>query len=296
MITVEDIKREITLYSKTILFFACFYKHLKSRGIRVEVEQKLKNKIPDFIIYKKNDITTIIEHKASLPYNKEHALKTIREVYNKYSNLSNINYDIAILCPVTVEKVLKEIKEDILDTIVLIFDLNQEEGKISISKFVGNINDIKLNEAIDIDISCNREDFSRFKFIRKPPPNPIYTAYFLWNVVFNAFKEPEYYTEESFEIKYENIVREANTFYPEWIKNKSQVSKGEINKALDFLKKIGFIKWNREKEKITIFHKRGTRIGDIIEYFAKKYVKFKEKEVKKSKLKPGQLSLDRWFF
>lgn len=289
--SVEDIKRECTLYFNSVIFFASLNKEIERLNLVSEVEHKVKHtngiqKIPDFSIFdnNKDKITTILEHKASLPIDEKLVFKKIRKCYDSYSTIlwrENIqNPDVVVLYPITCQDVIDEIEDEIdFDISLCSFDLNKEEGQLTFLRKRGEVTDPNIVSILNSDapLDAKPENFSEYKFIRKNPP-VIYTAFHLWNVIFRPFI-PLRFEGDFYTVSYDNIVRQANTFYPSWIGGDiNQISRGRANKALAFLKKIGYIRWREKGQPIEVFPNKGARSGDLIHHFAEKWVKLKKME------------------
>jgi DNA-binding MarR family transcriptional regulator len=295
----EIIIKEQKNYVNTIYFFAAFSKYLKKHGIKHELEfdiadTKGNKKTPDFVIFDDTNITSIKEHKASLPKNKDYFLRKVKEIKEKYSNVvhkgKNYQPNLIMFCPNTCIDVINECEKDIEDEITLmVFDLNIEEEIISFVKIIGEVKDSILKNVLNLKttIPLKRDDFSKYKFIRKEP-HPTYSAWVLWNTVFSYFMNPFSLREDYYKIQYNNLLAEVNTLFPSWIGDREQLSVRNINKALKFLDKINFINYKIGEKDITVFRRKGLRVTDLPEYFAKKYIKLEEKKLKRIKSKKGK--------
>ena len=71
------------------------------------------------------------------------------------------------------------------------------------------------------------------------------------------------------------------------------MSKYRVNEALIFLNKISFVNWSIGGSEIEFFHTKGSRVGDIFDYFAKMWVKI-EKLKPKKKISPKQKGLEEF--
>lgn len=303
LVSKEDILKDKELYWNSVLFFAAFSTYLDDKKIDHKIEHEVigedKNpKYPDFILFKNKQINGIIEHKSSFPVKQEFALKIIEETYNKYHKIfyndAGYNPPIVILCPKTCEEVIRKIKKLIKkDILICVFDLDKEDCKVFFSLSKQNYpNHIK--ELLSEEIPCRMDDFSKFRFIKKEP-HTVYTAWNLWCIVLNYFKNPYTIKKDSMKVSYNNLVEQASTLFPPWIENKNQITRKRINGALIFLNKIGFINWKMGETEIEFFHNKGSKIGgDIFEYFAKKWVEIIKLKPEKKKIN-GQKGLKEFF-
>lgn len=281
MVSKEEILQEKELYWKSVLFFAAFSKHLQKKGVSHKIEHKVMGmdgnpKYPDFLLFEEGNVIGILEHKASLPVKEDFAIKTVDETNSKYSK---IKYDekefqppLILLCPKTCEEVIEKIKKN-NSTGVLIstFNLDEENCVLNFS-LNGEAYPEHIRSILSEEIPCRNDDFSKYKFIRKEP-HPVYTAWIIWSIVLSRFKDPYTIKKDSIKVRYENLVDEASTLFPSWIEDVEQITKARINKALIFLNKIGFVNWKSGESEIEFLHNRGSRVGEIFDYFAKNWIK-----------------------
>lgn len=129
-------------------------------------------------------------------------------------------------------------------------------------------------------------------------PHVVYTSGIVIPIL-NVFRDIQYLKKESFFIKYNDLLTQAESFFPDWIKDTKQITKGRINKSLKFLDKIGFLRWKHEGEEIEAFRSKGRRTGDITLYLAQKYIALKSKEEREKAaieaLPEKQMRLDEFF-
>ena len=304
MQTKDEILAEKEVYWNSVLFFAAFFTFCSKNGIPCFIEPKFKGndgnpKYPDFAIFKKKVLKIILEHKGSLPKDLDKIYKIVSETKEKYEilevNSHKISSRVVLLFPKSCEEIIDQIDNKKIDLEIIVFNLRDEENISFVWFFKKPIRDSLLDQIVSTKIPCNEDDFSKYKFIRKDP-HPIYTAWILKNLIFPCFKTPYNYGKEKFRIQLKNIYEQAESFFPPWIGTDiKQITSRRINKALDFLKFVKFIDLDIQSKEVIFYNNRGTRTGDILEYFAKKWLIYTKKSKKGDKKpKKGQRDLSSW--
>ncbi len=268
-----DPLKECRDYTKKIFFFGTVRNKLNSCKIPNDVEPIFQNDIcPDFLITK--SCNTVLEHKYSLPREKDYIIAEICDCSIKYKVLKKesqeIHSEVIVALPETcrdgITNAIKELKNE---EVVWIFNLNLDQQQLKFEQVHGNPKNDSLKECLLKEpLTFIPTDFSRIKFLRKDEPHPVYTAVQLW-VQFKTYLTA--LTKEKYiDVTYDKLIQDLQVSYPQWVKDKEQLTKGRVNKALVFLKKIGFLQVH-EGGKLRIFHTRGTKTDDLNEYFAKKW-------------------------
>ena len=109
----------------------------------------------------------------------------------------------------------------------------------------------------------------KYKFIRREPPIP-YTTHFIWAFI-NLSKDA---FQKKVVVHYDGLIKRMNDFCPPWCAQARQLSEGRLNKAVEFLKKLGWIKFDPETKEITADTSRGTKAGRLEEYLCDKFVRY----------------------
>ena len=303
MPTVEDIITECNQYFDTVIVFSFLQKKFFDQNINhfiertVKISSGTKQVIPDFIIFKNNTLSDIIEHKASISKDKELAIKDINYCYKKYHKIQYNNKEfepnVVLLYPDKSQYMINQIQEDIPDKLGLC-QFNLKDISINFSRDCTFSNQI-LNRIFDLGpYICSIKEFSKQKFIKSEPPI-VYTAFQITQIL-PSFCDVRTAFEVSFIVKREDLLRSMKYYYPPWIsENLNQINSNRINNALIFLDDIKHIDWNKGNDEITVYRKKGSRSGDILRYFADKWCKIQEKgkhsRKKKKYLAVGQKTL-----
>jgi len=305
MQTKEEILAEKEVYWNSVLFFAAFFTFCNQNNISCLVEPKLKDKdgnpkFPDFAFFEKKVLKVVLEHKGSLPKDAEKVNKIISETKEKYEILEINSHKfiprVVLFFPKSCEETINKIDKTNVNLEIIIFNLRDEESITFIWFIKKPVKEPMLEKIVGSRIPCNEDDFSKYKFIRKDP-HPIYTAWILKNIIFPYFKTPYSYGKEKIRIRLENIYKQAESLFPPWVQEDiKQVTFGRINKALDFLKFIKFIDLDPIRKEVIFYNNKGAKVGDLLDYFAKKWVLYSKKKNKsvKKKLEKGQKDLSEW--
>ncbi|MBE3093862.1 MAG: hypothetical protein IMZ52_02440 [Actinobacteria bacterium] len=286
MDTPEDaVVEECLNYIETVQVFSFLDKKLDDSQIEHEIEKDLELKPPktkcnpDFIIHR-DELTDILEHKASLPNNEEYVLEEITDCYNKYNtvmfNKVECQPNLIFLYPKKKEYLIKKIQNQIPKGIQLCY-FNLGDQEIDFQKDVKVVHPELANVLKYSPYPYARHNYSKHKFI-KAEPHQVYTA-FQVNLILRSFQDISTVNQPSYIVKKDDVLSVMNTYYPPWInENLMQINSGRLNHALEFLDKIEAIEWDREKGEITVFKEKGRKSGDILKNYAKKWCKIQAKK------------------
>lgn len=303
VVKVEDIIKSERDYLNTVYLFLSLSDALRDHEIRHEIEHGVKDcsgkKVrPDFLLFSNGEITDVLEHKSSL--NLLYGKKVLRDIEDKYSclemNDERFNPEIICLVPLSILKILEEIRDDEDIKIYLTgFVINYDVQKITFETHDDFSNNC-LREILSSIIPFKHAEYSRYRFIRAEPKYETYTAFEVWTIL-QSFNDPYISRDRYFEVSFDNVSARALDFFPNWIRNNKQLANERIRRGLEFLKKIDFIEWEGGTSVIKVYYTRGTKVGDLREYFAKKYVALqRKKKGRRKKPKEGELAkLDDFF-
>lgn len=279
---IEGLKREVRLYSDAIALYASIYLHFQRHQVTVHVEPTVKikgkdrSKVPDLLV---EGLTgwAILEHKGSLPMDQK-LLAAELETINEYNqeiafNESVFQPEVALLCPHKLTSDLMSKKDKFkLPTIVSYSPptektctLAVENGTLKGEKVSGLFSDENGHLNMDIDIT----ERWKYKFVRREPPIP-YTTHFVWGFI--SLSKDAFQKEVT--VQYNKLVEQINNVCPPWCAEAKQLSEGRLNKAIDFLRLLGWIKYQSKSGEITAHTTRGTRVGRMEEYLCEKFVKY----------------------
>ena len=160
-VTIGEIERKNQLYTKSIYFFKSLSEDLFSRNIKTRIEKRistptLPDQTPDFIILNQtgNNVTTVIEHKSSVPQEPRYVKEDISETYRKYSKVLHNNEiqtpRVVYAYPITCTDVVSKIKNEIgFDICLWEFDLNLEKQRLNFTQKLNSVSDDQLNYIVD---------------------------------------------------------------------------------------------------------------------------------------------------
>ncbi len=302
VIKIEDIIKSERDYLDTVYVFLSLSESFKNHGIKHEIEHDIvdcseKKVRPDFLLFSNGKVTDVLEHKSSL--NVSYGKKELQEIEKKYKclkiNDEKCHPEIIGLIPFQLLRILEEIRDKENIRIFLAgFAVNHDVQKITFETSYSLSND-HLREILTKITPFKHAEYSMYRFIRAEPKYETYTAFVVWTIL-QAFNDPYTSREKYFEVSFDNVSERAMSFFPSWIRNNKQLANERIRRGLEFLKKINFIDWEGGKSIIKVYYTRGTRVGDLREYFAKKYVALQKKGKGRRKAKSGEnMSLDKWF-
>ena len=294
-VTVEDIKKAEQNYIDTIFIFRTLSELLNEKGIKYEIEHDILNcsgnpGTPDFLIFLDENLTYVIEHKSSL--NPSYGKNILQEIKDKYECIKydETTYTPQIICliPINLLKIMEDIRDKEKINIALSgFAINYDVSKITF-EIHDELQNEEMSDILNRVISFNPMNYSEYRFIKAEPDYPTYTALILWLNVLLSLQDPYIGKKDYFEVNFD-IISKRCSFFPSWIRNNEQLTNNRIKRGLEFLKKIGFIKWDGgRKDPIKVYYNKGTRVDDLREYFAKKFVEFygkkEEREEKGGKI------------
>ncbi|KAA0006376.1 MAG: hypothetical protein FE045_03320 [Thermoplasmata archaeon] len=291
-VTIEDVKKAEENYLNTIYIFRTLSELFDRNQVNHEIEHDVMKctdeppVTPDFLIFLNGKITDVIEHKSSL--NVSYGKEILEEIIEKYNCLkyNDIEYHPQIICliPLRSLKIMEEIRNKENIKIWLAgFDIDYDVRKITF-EIHDKLQNKKIEEILNMVIPFDPIEYSEYRFIKAEPKYPTYTALTLWVNVLLSLQDPYIGKNNFFEVDFKMVSKRARNFFPEWIRNNEQLTNNRIKRGLEFLKKIGFIKWDGRKDPIVVYYTKGTKVGDLREYFAKKFVElYGEKKIKKEK-------------
>lgn len=298
---VEKLKAECTLYHDTVTFFSVVNEFSKKNGIPIDIERDFlspdgsKKLPPDFSLVQGDSVVDVIEHKGALSANPQAAYDELMEVATKYAQLQHNGIlstpEITVLYPVCSETTVRQIQPTLPANIALCsFDQCSSDDEIGIAALTQPrsklVNDIIAKAPIKYDPATTR---SKYRYIKASPPL-IYTAYQVRSQ-FYIYRDVKSARRDEYSVSRQKLLDDAQTFYPPWIRNNLQLNSSRTDSALTFLDSIGFISWSGEDE-IIVYPKKGSRSGDQLDYFARKFVGAAEEREKKKlpRRKPEPIS------
>jgi len=304
IIKIEDIRKAEKDYLDTVYIFLTLSKLFQEYGISHEIEHDVINCSdrsvePDFLLFSNGIITEVLEHKSSL--NVSYGKKELQDIEEKYKCLKTdgkkYHPEVICLVPISLLKILEDIRNNENMKIFLAgFTVNHDVEKI-IFETHDDLSNSRLKEILNEIAPFKHANYSEYRFIKAEPEYEVYTAFTVWMLLI-TFYDPYIAKDSYFEVNFDNISKRSLEYFPSWIRNNKQLANKRIKRGLEFLRKINFIKWEEGESIIKVYYTRGTKVGDLREYFAKKYVEIYSKRKKKKgrrKLKSGEiLSLDKW--
>jgi hypothetical protein len=307
---VKKMQKDCADYLDSVTFFSVLSESLFERGIKVEIEHdfnvtgKTNSPVnPDFAIIENNGIIDILEHKASMS-SPRNALSEIRKAHSNYSRLdyngSPCTPKITILYPLNDKDVIDEIRGETPPEISLCsFDSKSDDGIITFN-LEGDICCKKAKELINGNsIRFRATKYSNYKYIRHNAPT-VYNAIIVWGLLYSFLDVRSARTNQQ-EVSRKVLIERGENYYQPWIRNNKQIRTDRINDGLQFLAKIKFIKVI-DGDTILVLLNRGTKAGDLTDYFIRKYVedKLQQTQRKSKRYKKGEKvleeepSLDQW--
>ncbi|KAA0001207.1 MAG: hypothetical protein FE046_02475 [Thermoplasmata archaeon] len=303
IIDIENVRKSERDYFDSVHIFLTLSELFREHKIDHQIEQDVKkcsgtSVTPDFLLFSEEEITDVVEHKSSL--NASYGKEKLREVENKYkclkANETEYHPEITCLIPIPLLKIIEDIRDkENIKVLLAGFAINHDVEKITF-EIHDRLRNNKLEDILNKVISFKHSDYSEYKFIKAEPNYPTYTAFVLWSSILISFYDPYVTKNNYFEVDFNKVSKRALEFFPSWIRNNKQLSNNRVKIGLRFLKKINFIDWEEGKSIIKVYYTKGTRVGDLREYFAKKYVEIHKKKKDHRKQKSGKvLSLDEFF-
>lgn len=289
------IKSEVHAYIDAITVLSSLQDYLRNVGIDSHIEKRLmkKNgepKKPDLLILSGNYI--IVDHKYTESEN-EKTLISILEKMREYDSAfmfnngktssKEINPEVVMLTP---ERSVRHFRGLLDCPITWGYSLDSE---IAIKQMIGAVKDSRVSSLFSPDLTCTvAEEISKYKFFISHPPLS-YTSCEIYHALWTLSPSYQFFAPE-FEVKYDDILDVFNTSFPPWICHEArQLNITRLNDALDFLQKIGWIKWFKAEKLVIVYRKKGRLIADLLSYLIDCHVKIEhekavirfEKEIKK---------------
>jgi hypothetical protein len=283
---IEQEKRNFRLYSDAIALYSSIRLYLQTYSFDVYVEPTLRigveaqPTIPDLLIKTIAD-WTVIEHKGSLPRNRKQIASELEEI-KKYGQTCNFKEStftpkVVLLCPrkLSMDLVAQQQKKEL--TLPTLISYSPPTERIcTLSTENGLLGDVYLLDLFDkcankVEMKTDILERYKYKFIRREPPIP-YTTHFIWafiNLEKNAF-------QKKITVQYDSLLKVINSFCPPWCVEARQLSEGRLNKAIEFLKQLGWVKYDADTKELTADTSRGTKAGRMEEYLCEKFVIYSE--------------------
>ena len=180
------------------------------------------------------------------------------------------------------------------------------EEDVTLKQSIGSIKDTKVLSLFTPTLSCHLStDIAKYKFVMSHAPLP-YTSVQVYSILWNLISPTQYFARE-FEVKYDNILTIFNSYFPPWLRPEiRQMTVKRLDEALDFLQKVGWIRWYQQERTISVDRAKGRLIPDLSAYLIDHYVKIEhakrvssyEEKIKSQKIpekSPGQSSLTDFF-
>lgn len=290
----SEVKSEVNAYIDAITVLGSLQTHLQDMNIECHVELKIwkkdgNYKTPDLLIHSGNYI--IVDHKYTESENEKTLNGKLEEMkeYDKMFFLKNVKSkkefmpEVVMLTP---ENVVKYFKEFLNCPITWGYEINSE---ITIKQTIGAVKDPLISSLFNPNLTCPvADEISKYKFFISHPPLP-YAAFIIFNVLFTLIKPPQFFKPE-FEVKYDAILKGFNEMFPPWVRQEvKQLKVTRLSESLDFLDRVGWIKWFETEKIIIVYKNKGRRVGDLLSYLIDKHantihsqrVKQFKKELKK---------------
>ncbi len=283
---IEQEEREVRLYADAVALYTSIYLYFQRYQFTVHVESTVRagvesrQLIPDLLVKTTAD-WTVIEHKGSLPKSQKKMAAELDEI-GRYGQTtvfdrSTFNPQVVLLCPRKLAGdliALQEKKQLQLPTLISysppterVCNLIQEQGELR-DVYLKDLFAKKENR-VEMDIETIER--YKYKFIRREPPVP-YTTHFIWGFI-NLSKSA---FQKKITVQYSGLIQRINDFCPPWCSEARQLSDGRLNKTIQFLKRLGWIKFEKGTNEITADTSRGTKAGRMEEYLCRKFVEYTE--------------------
>ncbi len=276
-------------YHFTVGFFVVLTEKLTDLGIRHEVERDFltsdgETKTPDFVVFDGDEMTDVLEHKASLSGPKG-ALDEAKSIAAKYKLLMHEREksapQVTLLYPIKKQETMDEVADELPDGLTLCsFDQETSHTELRF-KLKGPVRSKPLRLLLQGDpIVFNPSiSLSKYKYIKAGPP-VTYTAADVWTLL-PIFRGIQDVGRPSFEVDRGLLIERAKSFYPPWIRDNNQVTTARVDDALEFLDLIDFIDWKPGRSKIIIYTNKGSRSGEVLAYFAERMAKIRAKQARR---------------
>jgi len=284
----KEVESEVNAYIDAITVLSSLQAYFQDLNIECYIEMKLRkkdgnHKTPDLLIRSANHI--IVDHKYTESENETTLtgkLEEMREydtvfIFND-SKLKSEEFtpEVVMLTP---ERVVKHFKEFLNCPITWGYQLDRE---IVIRQTMGAVEDSTVSSLFNPDLLCPvAEELYKYKFFMSHPPLP-YMATQIYNILFTLSPPAQFHNIE-FEVKYNDILEGFNNIFPPWVgREVKQLTVKRLGGALNFLQRVGWIKWFETEKSIIVYRNKGRQSGDLLSYLIDKYVKMEHsKRVKK---------------
>ena len=276
----NEVQSEINAYIHAITVLSSLQTYLKDMNIECYIEVRLwkkdgTHKTPDLLIHSANYI--IVDHKYTESENEKTLTGKLEEMkaYNTTFMLKDIKSklksefapEVVMLTP---QRVVKYFKGLLNCPITWGYELDSE---IVIRQTNGAIKDSSVSSLFNPNLSFPvAEEISKYKFFISHPPLP-YAACQIFNLLFTLIPPTQYFSSE-FEVKYNDILEGFNNIFPPWVRREvKQLNVTRLGSSLNFLQKVGWIKWFETEKIIIVYKNKGRQVGDLLSYLVEKYVK-----------------------
>lgn len=300
---LESVKKgvtsEINAYIHAITVLSSLQAYLRDMNIDCYIEMKLRkkdgtHKTPDILISSANYI--IVDHKYTESENERTLIGKTEEMkgYNatfifKEDRKSEIEFtpEVVMLTP---ERVVKHFRKLLDCPITWGYELDNE---IVIKQAIGEVKDSTVLSLFNPDLLCPvAEEVSKYKFFISHSPLP-YAAFQIYNILFTLSPPTQFFRSE-FEVKYSDVLEGFNNIFPPWVRPEvKQLNVTRLGEALNFLQRVGWIRWFETKKIIIVYRNKGRLVADLLLYLTDKHVRMEhakkvkefEKELKLEALK-----------
>lgn len=280
---VESVKKgvtsEINAYIHAITVLSSLQAYLQDKNIECYIEMKLRkrngnHKTPDLLIRSANYI--VVDHKYTESENERTLTGKIEEMkgYNatfvfSKDEKSEVEFmpEVVMLTP---EIVVKHFREFLECPITWGYQLDSE---MVIKQAVGEVKDSIVSSLFNPDLLCPvAEEVSKYKFLISHPPLP-YMAFQIYNILFTLSPPTQFFGSE-FEVKYNDVLGGFNNIFPPWVRPEvKQLNVTRLGEALNFLERVGWIRWFETEKIIIVYRNKGRLVADLLSYLTDKYVK-----------------------
>jgi len=282
---IEQQEREFRLYSDAIALFASIRAYFQNYQFTVHVEPTVRTGpearqlVPDLLV-KTIAGWTVIEHKGSLPRSRKRLEAELGDI-SKYAqtttfNNSAFNPQVVLLCPRKLADDIIAQKKSGLQLPNVISYTSPMERVCTLGLEEGELTDVYLKDIFArnsgrVNMDTDITERYKYKFIRREPPIP-YTTHFIWAFI-NLSKDA---FQKEVVVEYDKLIQMMNDFCPPWCAEARQLSEGRLKKAVSFLKRLGWVKFDADTKRLTADTSRGTKVGRLEEYLCEKFVKQSE--------------------
>jgi hypothetical protein len=297
----NEVESEVNAYIHSLTLLSSLREYFQGKGIECHIEPKIKKKVgdpstPDLLLCSQNFI--IVDHKFTDSSDQRTLSDKIEEM-KKYDHLFLLQDRVTqteVECKpevvmLTSEKNVSSFKTFSSCPITWGYVLDDE---ITLKQSIGSVKDPKVLSLFNPTITCNLSgEIAKYKFIISHAPLP-YTAVQVYSMLWNLIQPNQFFSRE-FEVKYDHILIIFNSYFPPWLRPEvRQMTVKRLDESLDFLQKVGWIRWYRNERTLSVDRTKGRLIPDLSAYLIDNYVKMEharrvseyEKSIKKQKVPP----------